>query len=162
MRQGGRRQGLESQVISLDAHSRELGRRSASAAENLISRAGEDRRQRRPELQRMLDRVRAEVRRLETETSAAEAPLEVLDARLRSLERQVRDVVAERQEWMRESACGRRRRAEDVRTLEWLREEQERLTAELLRFAEEVQRRPGRGKLSRLRRVWKALRISGT
>ena len=155
------RKGLEHQVGSLEQRVRELRDQSAQAAQDLIEAAGaERRRSRSPHVGRMLRRVNAEVARLEEEAALTdeEAAPGTIESHLEGIERQLQDVLAEREEWVRESLRGKRRRAEDLRALDWLREEQERLTAELLRCARLLQ---GSGTGPKIRRVWKMLRLSG-
>jgi hypothetical protein len=159
-----RRSGLEQQVVSLERRVRELREESAQVAGDLIEVAGRDRRsRRRPELERMFRRVQAEVSRLEEEAALENRSLtpEELERHLEGIERQLQDVLAEREEWIRESLRGRRRRAEDLRALEWLREEQDRVTAELLRCARLLERVNSSREGPAMRRVWKMLRLSG-
>ena len=155
------RRELERHVVSLEQRVRELRDQSARVAQDLIESAGERRRGRSPHVDRMLRRVHAEVTRLEEEAglSLGETEPEALERHVQDIEHQLQDVLTEREEWMRESLLGFRRRAEDLRTLDWLREEQDRLTAELLRCARLLQKSSAGGLT--MRRVWKVLRLSG-
>jgi malonyl CoA-acyl carrier protein transacylase len=156
--------GLRGQVLSLQRKLRQLREESERAAAELIRAAGERRSARRPELERMLQRLAAEVERLEEETrlDGRVASPEDVDRRLDAIEQQLREVLAERDAWIRESLRGRRRRAEDLRVLDGLREEQERLTAELFRCARQLQRAGVSFDSPVMRRLRKMLRLSGT
>ena len=154
---------FEQQIHSLERRVEELRDGSARAATDLIRGAGEERRfTRRPNLDRMFRRVQAEVVRLEEEArlEGQNPTPEEIERHLEGIERQLQDVLEEREDWVRESLQGRRRRAEDLRSLDWLREEQERLTAELLRCASLLEPSQDEGRAKR--RVWKMLRLSGT
>lgn len=157
------RKELEHQVVSLERRVLELRDQAARAAQDLIEAAGERRRSRSTQVGRMLRRVNAEVSRLEEEATrlSEDADAETIERHLEGIERQLQDVLGEREEWVRESLRGHRRRAEDLRALDWLREEQERLTAELLRCARLLQHAGPFETGPKIRRVWKMLRLSG-
>jgi hypothetical protein len=158
------RKGLERHVLSLERRVRTLRQESAAVARELIAGAGVERRSaRRDDIEREFRRLQGEVDRLERERlfMGELAPREDVDEHLHSIERQLHDVLAEREEWQRASMLGRRRRVEDLRFLEGLREEQERLTAELIRCAQLLRRHDVSDEEPRMRRVWKMLRLSG-
>ena len=87
---------------------------------------------------------------------------EDLERHLSQIERQLREVLADRDRWFRESLEGRRRRQDDFRLLARLKDENERLTAELLRCATALCNDRTEERDPRLRRVWHMLRLSGT
>ncbi|MGH7822602.1 MAG: hypothetical protein ACREQ9_22815 [Candidatus Binatia bacterium] len=158
------RRGLERQVVSLERRVRELREESSRAAEKLIEWAGVERRSsQRTYLERQYRRVQTELERLEEEARLENRvpSADEVERHLHGIERQLHDVLAEREEWLRESLRGHRRRAEDLRALDWLREEQERLTTELLRCAQLLRRGGDPDDEPRMRRVWKMLRLSG-
>jgi hypothetical protein len=152
------------QVSSLAERLREISDESVRVASDLIARSWSDRRRspRRPFLERQFRRLQLEARRLEEERAilAGVPGVESVERHLGGIEMQLADVLAEREEWARESEQGRRRRAEDQELLGHLDEEKERLTAELLRLAVALRARlPERVELNR--RVWKLLRLAG-
>jgi hypothetical protein len=164
MRQRGRRRGIEHHVLSLSKRIQELQLEGAEAARQLIARAGSERRsERQPYLEREFRRLKAEVSRLEQEAGVV-APLVTQDdveCHVGAIERQLRDVIADRQEWTLESVRGRRRRQSDLRALERMKDEQERLTLELMRCANAM-RRHATDAEPPMQRVWKVLRLSGS
>jgi hypothetical protein len=157
--------GRERQLAFLDRRLRELESRSAAAARDLISTTFVDRRtDRRIELEREVHRLRRERERLEHEAELERSSFEEgeLEAHLQTIERQLRDVLSERDRWLKESLDGMRRRQDDFRLLSRLKEENERLTAELLRCATNLCREQPVVDSPGLRRVWHMLRLSGT
>ena len=157
--------GREHQLVSLERRLRELDDQAAVAARSLIEGALAERRAgSREDLEREIVRLRAERKRLDREAELAEvAPSEAeADHHLLAVERQIRDVLAERDGWFRNQLDGRRRRREDFRRLQRLKEENERLTAELMRCAAMMAHEPYAVDSPRLRRVWQMLRLSGT
>jgi hypothetical protein len=156
---------LEHHVVSLERRVREIQGEAANAAQALLALSGSERRSiRQPDLEREFRRLRGEVERLEREAELLD-PLSTraeVDRHLEAIERQLRDVLAEREVWMKESLLGRRRRAEDVKVVTRLRDEQERLTAELIRCANAMRRHSSSDSEPSMRRVWKVLRLSGT
>jgi hypothetical protein len=157
--------GREHQLVSLERRLRELEELSAMAAHGIIMSAARERRSLRGEqLDREVARLRAERKRLEreaelTETSVSEAEA---DHHLSAIERQIREVIAERDGWFRGSLEGQRRRRDDFRLMQRLKEENERLTAELMRCASMLAHDRTAADSPRLRRVWQMLRLSGT
>jgi len=159
--QGGR----ERQLAFLDRRLQELEVQSAAAARDLISTTSVDRRSdRRVELEREVHRLRRERERLDREVELDRSALseDELEIHLKTVERQLREVLAERDRWLKESLAGARRRQEDFRLLARLKEENERLTAELLRCATTLCRRREVAESPGLKRVWHMLRLSGT
>lgn len=151
-------------VASLARRLQELRQEGVHAAQGLISRAGSERRSaRRPSLEREFRRLVEEAERLEAEEARHEPPAErQIEDRIERVGRQIAEALADRDEWVRESLQGHRRRAEDRRELESLKEELERLTAELMRCAELVRRLPRGDERPEMRRVLKMLRLSGS
>jgi hypothetical protein len=157
--------GREHQLASLERRMRELDELSAAAADNLIAAAIRERRDSRGiDLQREALRLRAERKRLDREPELVEPTLPEAEAdrHLSAIEHQIRDVLAERDGWFRAQLEGRRRRQADFRLLQRLKEENERLTAELMRCAAILARDRAAVESPRLRRVWQMLRLSGT
>ncbi len=153
------------QVLSLAQRLRELCNESAQAARDLIAGAGPDRRSsRQSHIEREFRRLRAEAERLEEEAALLDslACEEDIVRHLKGVEQQLREVLLERDEWLRESMRGRRRRAEDRSAFERLKDEQERITAELLRCASVLRRSSCSDEEPRMRRVLKMLRLSGS
>lgn len=159
--QGGR----ERQLVFLDRRMREIEERSAAATREMIAASARERRSSTGfELRRELDRLRCERGRLRIEESLTCPPISeaALEEHLFEIERQLRDVIAERDQWHRDSSAGRRRRRDDFRMLQRLKEESDRLTTELLRCAGVLFRERQSVDNPRLRRVWHTLRLSGT
>jgi chromosome segregation ATPase len=157
--------GRERQLFFLDRRLREVEHRSAAATREMIDASAIERRSSDgPELQRELERLRRERERLRVEESLTSFPISTaaLEEHLFEIERHLRAVISEREQWHRESSAGRRRRREDFRTLQRLREESDRLTTELLRCAGALFREQKPVDNPRLRRVWHTLRLSGT
>jgi hypothetical protein len=157
--------GRERQLAFLDRRLHELETQSAGAARSLISATILERRtQRRAELEREVLRLRHERERLECERKLERSIVseEDLERHLSQIERQLREVLADRDRWFRESLEGRRRRQDDFRLLARLKDENERLTAELLRCATAMCNDRTEERDPRLRRVWHMLRLSGT
>jgi len=157
--------GRERQLAFLDRRLREVESRSAAAARDLISTTFVDRRtHRRIELEREVHRLRRERERLDHEAELEQSSFreEDLETHLRTIERQLREVLNDRDRWLRESLDGTRRRQEDFRLFSRLKEENERLTAELLRCATTLCRERATTDSPGLRRVWHMLRLSGT
>jgi len=157
--------GRERQLAFLDRRLHELETQSAGAARNLISATIRERRTpRRTELEREVVRLRRERERLDREEALERSIVSEhdLEHHLSQIEHQLRDVLADRDLWYRESLEGRRRRQEDFRLLSRLKEENERLTAELLRCATALCDEHNDERNPRLRRVWHMLRLSGT
>ena len=143
--------GREHQLVSLEKRIRELDERSAEAAAGLIVAAT---RERRTTFGADLERERA--------LDEGVAPEAEADWHLKAIEHQLREVLAERDSWFRNQLDGRRRRRDDFRLLQRLKEEHERLTAELMRCATLLARDRDAAESPRLRRVWQMLRLSGT
>jgi hypothetical protein len=144
---------------------RELCDESVQAAQELISGAAHERRSsRQPELEREFRRLCAESERLDEEAKIEDPVACETDVarHLRAIEQQLREVLAERDEWLRESMRGRRRRGEDRPAFERLKDEQERITAELLRCATWVRSNSESDDEPHMRRVLKMLRLSGS
>jgi hypothetical protein len=161
----GLHDGRERQLTFLDRHLHELETQSAGVARSLISTTILERRtERRAELEREVLRLRRERERLEREQELEQSVVseEDLEHHLSKIEHQLRDVLADRDRWFRESLDGRRRRQDDFRLLARLKEENERLTAELLRCATVLCDHRAEERNPRLRRVWHMLRLSGT
>lgn len=134
------------------------------AAEEMIRESRVERRLRsRAEVESEIGRLRRERARLEDEPKVGpEASEEEIAAHLGRIEGQLREVFAERDRWFRESLRGRRRRRDDFRRMRRLREESERLTAELMRCAASLCERGDVAESPELRRVWEILRLSGS
>ena len=159
--QGGR----ERQLSSLNRRLQESEAQSAAAARSLIAASGAERRSpRRDDLEREVERLRSEHERVEREQTFAQVSFSEaeVECHLQRIEQQIHEVIAERDCWFRESLDGQRRRKEDFRFLRRLKEENERLTAELLRCAATLCRNRRATEDPRLRRVWQMLRMSGT
>jgi chromosome segregation ATPase len=157
------RRDLEHQVLSLERRVRAIQNGAAEAAKDLLARAGRDRRGDGKGIEREYRRLQGEVERLEREAGLAD-PLATqadVERHVDGVERQLRDVLDERNEWTLEAEGGRRRRTSDQGALDRLRDEQERLTAELLRCAHAMRRHAASDSAPPMRRVWKALRLSG-
>ena len=155
----------EHQLVSLDKRLRELDQLSAEAAKRLIASAMRERRgSAGEELAHEIARLRGERKRLERERELGETsvPEAEADRHLRAIEHQLREAIAERDAWFRHQLEGQRRRREDFRRYQRLKEENERLTAELMRCAVLLARDRDAAESPRLRRVWKILRLSGT
>lgn len=153
------------QVLSLANRLRALCNESAQAARDLIAGAGHDRRSsRQPHLEREFRRLKTEAERLEEEATLTTslAREEDLVNHLKAVEEHLAQVLLERDEWVRESMRGHRRRSEDREAFERLKDEQERITAELLRCASVLRRRSCSDDEPRMRRVLKMLRLSGS
>lgn len=151
------------QIVSLARRLRELLNESARAARELIADARPERRSsRQAHLEREFRRLRSESERLEAEATLTLRNEADVRGHLEGIERQLREALAERDEWRRESLRGRRRRAEDRQAFERLKEEQERLTAELLRCAAVFGESGSSDEEPRMRRLWKMLRLSGS
>ncbi len=153
------------QLVALDRRLEELQRRSREAAQSLLAAAGRERRSlRQAELQAEVTRLSEEHERLEEEESMELTFLseEGVDRLLVSIERQIERSLAERDAWHREALSGRRRRVEDLERLERLKEENERLTAELMRCAVVLCQDYRSGEDPRVRRVFQMLRLSGS
>lgn len=157
--------GRDRQLGFLDHRLRELEDAAASAARELISASLAERRSASAlDRAREVTRLRRERDRLRREPapegdSIAEEDVERHFARI---EHQLRDVLTDRDRWFRESLAGQRRRREDFRWLGRLKEEKERLTAELLRCAGAPFRNRHEAPDQQLRRLWQMLRLSGT
>jgi hypothetical protein len=150
------------QLLALDRRLEELGRRSGEAAESLLAASGRERRSpRRSELEAEVTRLCEERERIQEEDSMELLSEEAIDRHLASIERQIERVFAERDAWHRERLAGRRRRAADNERLERLKDENERLTAELMRCAVLLCRDYRSGEDPRVRRVWQMLRLCG-
>jgi len=141
---------------------------SAAIAYGLVSSAIVERRtDHHADLERERVRLKRERERLDEEPkpSAFDDAEEALELRLCEIERQLREVLAERDRWLRGALRDRRRRREDFRLQQRLKEEHERLTGELIRCATAL---CGEHKSyvsyldPRMRRVWRMLRLSGT
>jgi len=157
--------GREHQLISLEKRLRELDELSLAAANGLIAETRRERRSRFGEdLQREIGRLRAERKRLERERELSEVavPEAEADRHLCAVEHQLREVLAERDAWFRHQLDGRRRRRDDFRLFQRLKEENERLTNELMRCAAMLACDYDASESPRLRRVWQMLRLSGT
>jgi len=157
--------GRERQLAFLERRLHELETQSAAVARSLISATIRERRTaRRAELEREVGRLRDERERLarEPELERSIVAEEALEHHLSQIEQQLREVIADRDRWFRESLDGRRRRQDDFRVLARLKEENERLTAELLRCATALTADRAQERDPRLRRVWHMLRLSGT
>jgi len=157
--------GREHQIVSLEKRLAELDELSAKATEQLIVASRGERRSRfGEELQHEIGRLRAERKRLEREKELDESavPEAEADRHLAAIEHQIREVLAERDAWFRHQLDGQRRRRDDFRQFQRLKEENERLTAELMRCAALLARDRDASENPRLRRVWKMLRLSGT
>ena len=157
--------GREHQLVSLEKRLRELDELSARAAEQLIVAAIGERRSRfGEELQHEIGRLRAERKRLDREKELDESALPEAEAdrHLAAIEHQLREVLTERDAWFRHQLDGQRRRRDDFRHFQRLKEENERLTAELMRCAALLARDRDAAESPRLRRVWQMLRLSGT
>ena len=157
--------GRERQLAFLERRLHELETQSAGVARTLISATILERRtQRGVELEREVTRLRHERERLDMERQLERTVVseEELERHLSEIEQQLRDVLADRDRWFRESLEGKRRRQDDFRLLARLKEENERLTAELLRCATVLSDDVSQGRNPRLRRVWHMLRLSGT
>ena len=157
--------GRERQLAFLDRRLRELEGQSAAAASELIAATSHERRTpRRAELEQEVERLRRERTRLAVEQSIADSADsdDHFERHLASIERQIREAFEERDRWFRHSLDGQRRRQEDFRQLQRLKEENERLTAELLRCASALCRSREAAEHPRMRRVWQMLRLSGT
>ena len=153
------------QVLSLAQRLREICNESAQAARDLIAGAGHDRRSsRHPHLEREFRRLKDEAERLEEEAAlmSSLACEEDISRHLKAVEQHLREVLIERDTWIRESMRGRRRRTDDSEAFERLKDEQERITAELLRCASVLRREACSDDEPRMKRVLKMLRLSGS
>jgi hypothetical protein len=157
--------GRERQLAFLERRLHELETQSAGVMRTLISATILERRTRRgAELEREVSRLRRERERLDAERELEKSVVseEELERHLSQIEQQLRDVLTDRDRWFRESLEGKRRRQDDFRLLARLKEENERLTAELLRCATALSDEAADDRNPRLRRVWHMLRLSGT
>ena len=155
----------ERQFASLNRRLRESEAQSAAAAEALIAACSAERRSsRRADLEREVERLRHERERVERERTMGESVISEaeIECHLQRIEQQIHEVLEERDRWYRESLEGHRRRKDDFRFLRRLKEENERLTAELLRCAATICQNRRATEDPRLRRVWQMLRLSGT
>lgn len=134
------------------------------AAEQMIRESRCERRLRSSlEIESEIGRLSRERDRLEQEPKVGpEASEEEIAAHLGRIEAQLREVLGERDRWFRESLQGRRRRREDFRLMQRLREESQRLTAELMRCAAHLCEHRDVAESPDLRRVWEILRLSGS
>ncbi len=141
-------------------HLDELETSSRVAASQLIRESFVERRSGLEfELAREMDRLRRESERVDGEPALAfGASEEELTLHLARIEKQLEEVLAERDLWFRESLRGRRRRREDFRHMQRLKEESERLTAELLRCAALLCESHDVAESANLRRVRELLR----
>jgi hypothetical protein len=157
---GGR--GHQRQLV--DRRLDELEARARLAAECLLRESFVERRARSAsDVEREMARLRRERARVDQEPSVGpEAPEEELSLHLGHIENQLREVLSERDRWFRESLDGRRRRQEDFRLMQRLKEESERLTAELMRCASALCETRDVVECPDLRRVWQMLRLSGS
>ena len=138
---------------------------SAAIAYGLVSSAIVERRtDHHADLERERVRLKRERERLDEEPkpSAFDDAEEALELRLCEIERQLREVLAERDRWLRGALRDRRRRREDFRLQQRLKEEHERLTGELIRCATASCGEHKSYDDPCMRRVWRMLRLSGT
>src|SRR5262249_41886587 len=113
------------QLASLERRLRELDELASMAAHGIIVGSMNERRTLRAAfLEREMNRLRAELKRLEREPELAKIALSEAEAdhHLAAIERQLREVGTERESWFRSSLEGQRRRREDFRLLQRLKE----------------------------------------
>jgi len=141
-----------------ESRPREVEARSVAATRSLISAATIERRtRRREELEREVHRLHQERQRLEREHNLTDSiPGQDVDRRLSEIEQQLRQVITERRRLTSDGAEAQDCLAELAR----LKNETDRLTAELLRCAYRLSGEPKRN--PRLRRIWHMLRLSGS
>ena len=160
-REGG---GRQRQLASIVRRLEELEEQSLAAAQRLIRQSGapERRASRLAETKEEIRRLHREAARLEREESLAALAEADVERHLREIGAQLEDVRTARERWFRAALVGWRRRADDRHHLERLKEESERLVAELLRCAKLLVGEAPDAADPRLRRVYGMLRLAGS
>jgi hypothetical protein len=161
---GGMQEDRERRPQGAEHRLRELEPHGVAATRSLISAATIERRtRRREELEREVQRLHQERRRLEREhnlTDHPTAPGHEVDRHLSEIERQLRQVIGERRRLTSDWPEDRSGHQNGLSELARLKSETDRLTAELLRCAYSLSREPKKN--PRLRRIWHMLRLSGS
>jgi len=160
---GGIQEDRERRPPGAEDRPREVESRSVAATRSLISAATVERRtRRREELEHEVQRLHQERQRLEREHNLTDPTITErdVDRRLSEIERELRQVICERRRLTNDSGEDGRSHENGLAELARLKNETDRLTAELLRCAYRLSGEPKKN--PRLRRIWHMLRLSGS